>query len=86
MITIGRPPKRIYCRVVGWLERAWIDLTIVGSDEMNFGEQVHVSPIPTIRIDAELVPRDKRFPNTLVWFDRLDEAPWFKYVEPELAE
>jgi hypothetical protein len=70
-------PKRIYCKVVGCLTRETADVEIIGGPGVP-PESFH--PHPVIRISTDLVPCDKRFPNSIIWFD-VGGDKW-TYVKP----
>jgi hypothetical protein len=78
MIIIGCRPSRIFCRVLGCLTPVTIDVVVVGSLGVPEGS---FYPQPVNRLPRALVPEDRRFPNTPVWFDVLGGGE-LSYVEP----
>ena len=70
-------PSRIHCRVIGHLSPEHVHVAIIGSPGVAEGS---FSPQPTIRVPVQQVPPDKRFPNSVVWFDVSGDE--FIYVEP----
>jgi|GEM_PF-4829366 len=72
-------PSRIYCKVIGCLSRETIDLEIIGGPGVP-PESFH--PHGCITVAADLVPMDKRFPNSIVWFDcRGEELVYMQHDE-----
>ena len=70
-------PSRIYCRVIGCLSPESVHVTIIGSPGVS---ESSFDPKPTLRVPIEQVPMDKRFPNSIVWFDV--DGDRLTYVEP----
>ena len=71
-------PRRIYCRVIGWMSRESVSLVVTGSPGV---EESFFHPLPTITVAVEQVPIEKRFPNSIVWFDVTGDD--LTYVDPD---
>lgn len=84
-LVVGTLPTRIYFRVIGWLDRERIHLSLVGGDGMYWGDRFDCQPTPTWSIDVDIIPPDKRFPNTLVGLERIHGPHGWRYIEPKSA-
>lgn len=73
-------PSRLYCRVVGCLTPGSIDVVVIGSPGVQPGS---FYPHPIRRVPRDKIPPERRFPNSLVWFDACGDELIYVETNPD---